>query len=71
MLLSEKEKNLFFVQNDLFWTHTAKTKHFLVECVLKRPQLFCQSKEYFKMCFIFGAGLFNFMDKAFSLLKSF
>ena len=34
---SKKEKTRIFVQNDLFWTHTAKTKHFLVEFVLKRP----------------------------------
>ena len=33
----KKEKTQIFVQNDLFWTHTAKTKHFLVEFVLKRP----------------------------------
>ena len=31
----KKEKTQIFVQNDLFWTHTAKTKHFLAEFVLE------------------------------------
>ena len=44
----KQEKTPFFVQNDLFWRHTAKTKHFLVECVLKRPPFIFK----IRVCFI-------------------
>ena len=47
----KKEKNPFFVQNDLYWTHTAKTKHFLVECVLKRPPFIFKIRVCFQINF--------------------